>query len=263
MLGTLVRTRVEDPALADRLAHLLDHVLVEISDRPAVTFELGGSADSYWTLGRGEGAVLRTDSRRRLLERYFTILNELCLDDYVGLTVHAGVVAEGIEAVAFPGATGTGKSTIVAACVAARWTYVSDEALCIDTRSAEVVAYPRPLLLSDASLRLLGLESPASSEVTPDEDKVPLSPLDLGGSASVGRLRLRHVVLPARGRSLSLEPLPSSEVVPVLLENSFSRHRDPAAAFDLVATAAAECRAWRLFYEDAGEAAGLLRRSLS
>jgi hypothetical protein len=262
VLGTLVRTRVEDPELADRLAQLLDHVLVEVSDRPAVTFELGVAGDSSWTMGRGEGAVLRTDSQRRLLERYFTVLNELWLDDYAGLTVHAGVVAEGAGAIAFPGATGTGKSTIVAACVTAGWAYVSDEALCIDTRSAEVVAYPRPLLLSDDSLRLLGVDSPAGSEGPPG-DKVPVSPRDLRGSASEGPLRLEHVVLPVRGPSLRLEPLSSSEVVPVLLENSFSRHRDPAAAFDLVATAASGCRAWRLFYGDAREAADLLRRRLS
>lgn len=259
LLGTHVHMTVEDVKLAGYLEHLLRDVRTTHQAASAERFEIVGGDDSHWILRhRGEG-VLRTDSRKRLIERFFGILNEMCLDNYAGLTVHAGVIAQGSCAVVVPGSSGTGKSTLVAACVAAGFSYVSDEALCIDSRGSKVVAYPRPILLSDDSIRLLGLSGAAASS---DDDKTPLSPADLEGRTSTGPLHVAHVVVPVRGESLVLEALPTNEVVPVLLANSFNRHLDPSAAFNLIATTTASCRAWRLGYRNALDAAALIRRAL-
>lgn len=259
LLGTHVHMTVEDVELAGYLEHLLRDVRTSNRDASAERFEIGGGDDSHWILRhRGEG-LLRTNSRKRLIERYFAILNEMCLDNYAGLTVHAGVIAQGSCAIVVPGSSGTGKSTLVAACVAAGFSYVSDEALCIDSRGSKVVAYPRPMLLSDDSIRLLGL---SGASVPSDNDKTPLAPVDLEGRASTGPLHVAHVVVSVRGAPLVLEPLPTNEVVPVLLANSFNRHLDPSAAFNLIATATASCRAWRLGYQNALDAAALIRRAL-
>jgi len=259
LLGTHVHLAVEDVELAQYLEHLLRDVLTTHRDASAERFEIGGDGDSHWILRHHGEGILRTNSRKRLIERYFAILNEMCLDNYAGLTVHAGVVAQGSSAIVVPGSSGTGKSTLVAACVAAGFSYVSDEALCLDSRGSRVVAYPRPMLLSDDSIRLLGL---SGAVARPDDDKTPLAPADLDGHTSTGPLHVAHVVVPVRGAPLVLEPLPTNEVVPILLANSFNRHLDPSAAFNLIATTTASCRAWRLGYGNALEAAALIRRTL-
>jgi len=259
LLGTRVHMAIEDGELTAYLTHLLRDVRVSSRGKPAERFEILGGGDSDWVLRHHGKGVLRTNSRKRLIERYFAILNDLCLDNYAGLTVHAGVIASGSCAIAIPGPSGAGKSTLVAACVAAGFSYVSDEALCIDSRGLKIAAYPRPVLLSDDSMRLLGIKA---MSVSSDDDKTPLAPADLGGSTNTGTLHLAHVVLPVKGTALGLEPLATNEVVPVLLANSFNRHLDPPAAFQLITTAAASCRAWRLSYSDAPDAAALLRRSL-
>jgi hypothetical protein len=259
LLGTRVHMAIEDGELTAYLTHLLRDVRASSRGRPAERFEILGGGDSDWVLRHHGKGVLRTNSRKRLIERYFAILNDLCLDNYAGLTVHAGVIASGSCAIAIPGPSGAGKSTLVAACVAAGFSYVSDEALCIDSRGLKVTPYPRPILLSDDSMRLVGIKA---MSVSSDDDKTPLAPADLGGSTSSGTLHLAHVLLPVKGTALGLEPVATNEVVPVLLANSFNRYLDPTAAFQLITTAAASCRAWRLSYNDALDAAALLRRLL-
>lgn len=64
--------------------------------------------------------------------------------------LHAGCVAgdgEGDGAVLLPGGSGTGKSTLTAACLAAGLRYLSDELAAIDPHEGTVVPYPKPLEL--------------------------------------------------------------------------------------------------------------------
>ena len=258
LLGTRIRTRVDDPVLARRLQHLLGDSQALPAGRDVESFEIAGADGSDWILRRNGGGIFRTDTRQRLVEHYFSILNELALDNFSGLAVHAGVVAQGRCAIAFPGPSGAGKSTLVAACVAAGFDYVSDEALCINL-SGDLVPYPRPLMLSEASRRVV---RPTEVIPNPLPSKHAVSPADLGGRASHSPLQLTHVILADRGGALGLEAIPSSQVIPELLERSFNRHGDPAATFNLVANVARDCRAWHLGYTNAMEAAGLIRRDV-
>jgi hypothetical protein len=67
--------------------------------------------------------------------------------------VHAGAVAIEGSAVLFPGASFSGKSTLVAALVRAGATYMSDEFAVLDA-AGRAIAYPRPI-----SIRVPGSES--------------------------------------------------------------------------------------------------------
>lgn len=64
------------------------------------------------------------------------------------LFVHAGAVGAGRHAIVLPGPTGTGKSTLVAALVAAGAVYYSDDWAPIDA-DGRLHPYPKPLLLRD------------------------------------------------------------------------------------------------------------------
>jgi hypothetical protein len=70
--------------------------------------------------------------------------------------VHAGVVAAGGAAIAFPGPSGAGKTTLTVACLLAGLEYGSDEALCLDWETGAVLPYPRPLALTPAAAELAG-----------------------------------------------------------------------------------------------------------
>jgi hypothetical protein len=58
------------------------------------------------------------------------------------LWVHSGVVGKSGKAVLLSGASGQGKSTLVAQFVARGWTYLSDEIAPIDPYAATVVPFP-------------------------------------------------------------------------------------------------------------------------
>jgi hypothetical protein len=259
VLGTTVRTIVHNPELAGHLHHLLSDLRVA-EERPTETFEItGGDSQGDWILRHNERGILQTSSRASLVERFFAALNELVLDDFSGLAIHAGVVAQGRGAIAIPGKSGAGKSTLTAACVAAGFRYVSDEALCIDRSTGDVLPYPRPLMLSATSRRLI---VPTARSEGGYGGKRPLSAADIGGRTSSVTLRLADVVVAERGSRLNLEPLPLSSVLPELLERCFEGHEHRAETFELLSAAVKGARAWRLGYRDALDAAALLRRAL-
>jgi len=90
-------------------------------------------------------------------------LNALAIDNAPHVLVHAGCVGDR-SAVVLPGASGAGKSTITAACVADGLTYLSDEYAAIDPGRGTVVPYPRPVELATGlvAASTLGTRPPAS-----------------------------------------------------------------------------------------------------
>ena len=189
------------------------------------------------------------------------------------LAVHAGVVARGRTAVAFPAPSGTGKSTLTAACLRAGLDYVSDEALCLDWASGAVVGYPRPLALSGWSARAVGVTPGASGRtrsaaptaalaaaVLASVDEVLLTAADLGAAVAAEPLTLAHIVLPRRDPNAvaALAPLPRGEAVGELLARSFTSWHRPDRAFTLVHEVVAAARTWRLTLGRPADAADLL-----
>lgn len=185
-------------------------------------------------------------------------LNAIALARCRGLALHAGVVADGARALALPGVSGTGKSTLVAACLQRGLTYVSDEALVLDRSTGAVRPYPRPLGLAPWTVRHLGLAVP----VTLPEAHVP--PASLTSRVAEGRLALAHVVVPVRASEPpSLAPVHRASAAQVLLQRAFNHFEDPVGSLGLVVDAVRAAECWQLDYDDPVSGAELLVGLLS
>jgi hypothetical protein len=188
-------------------------------------------------------------------------INALALAGVGNLAVHAGAVALDGSVVAFPAASGAGKTTLTAACLLAGLRYVSDEALCLDWQDGSVRPYPRPLALSPWSAGVLGLDARGADELL-------VTAGDLGAPVARAPLRLRHVVLiDPPGAEPGLRPAPRSAGAAELLRRSFTHWHHPDRAFELVHQVLAEVSVWRLSRSspqaDAAAVAALLGTPLS
>lgn len=190
-------------------------------------------------------------------------LNRGAIEQFDGFAVHAGVVSSAGRALAFPASSGDGKSTLTAACVAAGFDYVSDEALCLDFVTGRVMPYPKPLMLSPWSREAVGLGGlPARFDDEHDELELPVLADQLGARLSQ-EAELCHVVQLVRADGLPrLTELPRSETMGQLLRMSFNHYKQPRQAFDLVGRVARASRAWRLEYGEPRAAAELLMARL-
>lgn len=172
------------------------------------------------------------------------------------LAVHAGVVSLNGMAVTFPGGSGAGKSTLTAACLRRGFSYLSDEALCLDPSNGSVQPFLRPLALDGRSWRLAAgiLEGPPRSGA-----EHVVAPEALGARPAPGPQPLRHVVLLERGSNrLDLAPAPRSNALAALLRHAFNHYRMPAQALDVVHRVVASACVWQLAYSDPLDAAELL-----
>lgn len=188
------------------------------------------------------------------LEVLLAAINRAAIDQCRSWAAHCGVVTRRGSAVAFPATSGGGKSTLVAACLASGWEYVSDEALVVDWTTGVLRAYAKPLSLSRWALRRLDLPDPPAGRV-----ERPVEPRELGAQAASGPLRLAHIVtLHRRPGEAALSSSDRAVAAMALLRHSFNHYQRPAAAVELVAVLARAAQAWTLDYDDPVDAALLL-----
>ena len=129
--------------------------------------------------------------------------------------VHAGVVGWRGEAILIPGRSHSGKSTLVAALVAAGATYYSDEYAVLDERG-RVHPYPKPLSLRAA---------PGGRAI-----RHPVETLSRSAGSRplpIGLMVVSHYKAGARWRPRRLSP---GHGVLALLANTVSARRQPVAA---------------------------------
>jgi hypothetical protein len=142
-----VRIAVEAPSgpLAGRLGGALPPQRSDCDPEDAgVSFALTGRPDEASILKQGElfAEAIPFDTALEVLEREIRI--EIALRAPEVIFVHAGVVAKGDRALVLPGASFTGKTTLVAALADAGATYFSDEYAVLDA-DGNVHPYARPL----------------------------------------------------------------------------------------------------------------------
>ena len=254
-LGVPIRLRCSDVAVLGRLRHLLDDLggVVPADAGAEITITRRGPE---WTVEDGE-AVASATSEDSAVGAALAAVNRRAVYDTPYHAFHAGAVSAGQAVVGFPGPSGQGKSTLVAACLQTGFNLVSDEALCFD-HGGRVIPYPRPLSLSRASADLLGLPW------TPGRCELVVTARDLSSGVVRSRGPLEHVVLFER-RPGPPELLAASrgQVVAALLPRSFTSPRDPRAAFEQAVRVAATAHPWQLRYEKPVQAADLLRRAFS
>jgi hypothetical protein len=170
-------------------------------------------------------------------------INTTALAEADLFAVHAGAVARGGRVAAMPAISGTGKSTLTAACLRAGLDYVSDEALCLDWDTGAVTPYPRPIALSPWSAAALGLPAEEGEDA-----ETLLTAADLGAQTAGPPLELAHVLLLERAGTSGtvLERVPRGEAVAEMLRRSFTSWRRPERAFALVHEVLADVGTWRL-----------------
>lgn len=205
-----------------------------------------------------DAAVVRLDqpSAPERLEHFATAVNAAALDAAPHFAAHAGVVAHAGVAVAMPAVSGTGKSTMTAACLRRGFQYVSDEALCLSYQDGAVVPYPRPIGLSSWSAKAVGAAGGGTAAV----GESLFTAEDLGSARHAGLARLRHVVVLERSAPGGPVLVPESRPggVTLLLQQSFNHYRRGADALRLAAEVIADAQLWTLRYSDPLEAADLL-----
>lgn len=108
--------------------------------------------------GSGHAAVLDLDAYDEAAagNRLTALLSEVTVQAITraggNLLLHAGGVARPDGATALLcGASGSGKSTLTAGLVAAGWSYVTDETICLDPQTLRITPFRRPLSLKPGS----------------------------------------------------------------------------------------------------------------
>lgn len=169
------------------------------------------------------------------------------------LLVHAGAVALEGRAVLFPGASGTGKSTITAACLARGMGYLSDEAVAVDLVSGLVTGLSRPIMLTPWSRRALRLDDGHEAR---GEGKRAVPAERLGSTIVAGPLAVAHVVVVRHGAPVTaMMPMTPGEALTHVLAASFNHYRHGETAWEAVVRMAGSASGWYLDVADLETAA--------
>jgi hypothetical protein len=189
-----------------------------------------------------------------VLERLIWETSIRSIDRNGFLFVHAGVVSLDGVGIALPAPPDHGKSTLVAGLVRDGFAFLSDEAAALDPSDGTVHPFPRPVMLSDASLATLPVSAdvPMSSATVaaPQGRRLGLDglrPDALGEPAPVGL-----IVAPTyRPRSSTvLEAWPRADALELLVEQSFNLEAFGAAGVQLLGDVVRGADCYRLNVSD-------------
>jgi len=187
--------------------------------------------------------LLRTTERREALAVLESHLTQAVAEMAPRrLFVHAGVVGWNGQAILVPGPSHAGKSTLVAALLAAGATYYSDEYAVLDPQG-RVHPFPRPLQLRDAR-----------------EMATSVEPESLGGRRGLGPLPVGLVAV-ARyegGARWRPTPLTAGRAVLELLSNTIVARSHPSTAMATLRRVVSRARSFKGRRGEANETAAWL-----
>lgn len=246
--GAKLGIRTNDPAVWDRLAGLLPPGSVPASS-PVVEglYSLKVAAPAragvrpYHLLYQGIAQLARTRDLEEALEVLESDLHsQVATRAQDSLFVHAGVAGWRGQAIVIPGRSFSGKTSLIAALVAAGAEYFSDEYAVLDA-SGLVHAYPKPL-----SLR-------GSSGQTREKRTIE----SLGGRTALGPLPVGLIldtqyVPGARWRPRSLSP---GAALMTLLDNTVQVRTQPQWALPILQKAVSGAAAVKSRRDEAEAAA--------
>jgi serine kinase of HPr protein (carbohydrate metabolism regulator) len=205
-----------------------------------------------------ETDVLQTNDRSAShVQDALTMLTRLAIEQSPLLCIHAGVVTGTGGLVTFPGRSGQGKTTLVAALLQRGWGYLSDEVLAVDRADLSVTPFPRPLALDQQSRELLGLTAHSAPS---GGGEVLVRWSELGRLGNSGPIV--DIVLSERGAKTRLRRAEPARAVYALLDNAFNHFRRPAESFAAVVRIVRTARVWSLTYPSALDAACALTDSM-
>jgi len=191
-----------------------------------------------------------------------TVAVEVLGEGYVLL--HAGAVARGDHAILLPGGSGSGKSTLVAGLVAAGFSLGSDEVAVLDPLSMELLPFARGICIKAGSRPALARWYPAVLEDAPHhrfggEEVWYLCPPPEAWLPAPSTVRSVVVTRYAPDEATRLEPLARSDVLPILMEQSFSVPKHGAFGIATLTRLLQQAECYRLTVSSLDEAAALLR----
>jgi hypothetical protein len=216
---------------------LVDHLV------SYVVGDEGGRVRRLHLLYADARRLLRTPERREALAVLENHLTQAVAEMAPRrLFVHAGVVGWKGQAILVPGASHAGKSTLVAALLAAGATYYSDEFAVLDPQG-RVHPFPRPLRLRDAR-----------------EIATSVEPERLGGRRGrsplpVGLVAVARYDEGARWRPARLTP---GRALLELLSNTIVARSHPASAMAMLRTVVSRAPSFKGRRGEAGETAAWL-----
>jgi hypothetical protein len=211
-----------------------------------VSFVVGGASGAvrrFHLLYADARRLVRTTERHEALAVLENHLTQAVAEMAPRLLfVHAGVVGWNGQAILVPGASHAGKSTLVAALLAAGATYYSDEYAVLDPQG-RVHPFPRPLQLRDAR-----------------EVATRVEPEQLGGRPGVQPLRVGLVAVAryeggARWRPARLTP---GRALLELLSNTIVARSHPSAAMATLKRVVSRAPSFKGRRGEAGETAAWL-----
>ena len=255
ILGVVYRVVCENELVAEEVRRVLGSF--ERTARPARasnTIQITARPDVEPVVHIGCQRFPCDGSLESLMSSVVAVINNSVIGQVTQLSVHSAVLSWGEKVLAFPAVSGGGKSTLAAALTQSGFTYLSDEALVLDSKAA-VLSYPKPISLSPQSCELLGLDHKGVERL--------VMPEDLGGKIGAGLRPLTHIVLTTRGLGESgLNTLPRSQGMTALLSHSFNHYKDPKGAFLTATKAASGAEVWQLTYTNPRDAVEMIRSAL-
>lgn len=166
--------------------------------------------------------------------------------DSAPMVLHAGAVVFDEIVVLLCGRSGAGKSTTVAALVAAGGGYLTDEAVRLAADGSVTGWLPRPLQLDARSHDLLGLTRSEVALVHPDTSSYLA--LDAGDppTAPVPPERVLLVELGETEGDVSVATTAGGEIVAAMMRQGFEPGRSSQSGLDAAAELAGAARVYRL-----------------
>ncbi len=211
----------------------------------------------YWSEGASEVAVAR-DWAELFAAAEWRLTRALMEGLPALYQLHAGVVAMNGRALVLCGQSGAGKTSLTIGLALRGAAIYSDEVALFDTNSGRVLAFPRDLIVRQATVALFPqigeLELPPWKIFS---DQRHVSPQGWCGAAGSPILCASFVYpqLDIGGGEPRLRRLGPAEAARRILEQSFNVTQWGRGAIDFVATLAEQYPAWELVFADAGRAA--------
>jgi hypothetical protein len=180
------------------------------------------------------------------------------------LLLHAGAVAWGDHGMLLPASSGSGKSTLTAGLVGAGFSLASDEVGVLDPLTLELLPFARGICVKAGSRPALARWYPSILADAPrhrfgGEEVWYLSPPP--DSWLQAPTPIRSVVVPRYepGVVTRLEPLARPDVLPILMEQSFSMPKHGGFGIQTVTRLLQQANCYRLTLSSLDEAVALLR----
>jgi hypothetical protein len=228
MLGVRVGLRCDDADLLRDTARCLLPSWTP-SASPVVdsllSIRVGGPGASrglrrYYLLYEGASRVVRTLDRDELLDRLASTIRLIVAERTSEcLFVHAGVVGWGGRAILIPGATFTGKTSLVTELIRAGATYYSDDCALLDQQGL-VHPYPGALSIREQA-------TARQTRRTPEEMGAAVG----GEPLPVGVVAFLHY---ARGATWRPRPLSPARALLALLGHTSGVQARPLAAMEIL-----------------------------